>query len=95
MRKKWNNRRPQQPKQKEWKKDGGRSVTVRYDDFETAMRIWKRKVKKSGILLDLKQKEYFETRREKQRKAKQKAIRRCERKRQKEAEIFLSKSRNR
>ena len=72
-----------------------RDVTVRYDDFETAMRIWKRKVKKSGILLDLKQKEYFETRREKQRKAKQKAIRRCERKRQKEAEAFLSKSRNR
>ncbi|MAI05632.1 MAG: 30S ribosomal protein S21 [Euryarchaeota archaeon] len=82
MKNKWN-RRPQKPKQ-QWKKDGGREVTVRYGDFDTAMRIWKKKIKKSGILVDLKKKEYFESRSEKERNAKKKAIRRFERRKLKE-----------
>lgn len=85
--KKWNNRRPQRPKPKVWPKDGARQVTVRYDDFDTAMKIWKKKVKKSGILVDLKKNEFFESRNEKRRKMKLKAIRRVEKKRIKELEL--------
>lgn len=87
MRKKWNTRRPQKPKQKQWKKDGGREVTVRYDDVDTALKIFKKKIKKSGLLVDLKKKEFFETRREKERASKAKAIRRVERRRLKQLEM--------
>lgn len=76
MRKSNFNRRPQRPKPKVWPKDGARQVTVRNDDFDTALKIFKRKVKKSDILFDLKKREFFETRREKRRATKLKAIRR-------------------
>ena len=76
MRRNYNSkfRRPQRPKQKA--KDGVRQVTVRNGDVDTALKIFKKKVKKSGILVDLKKREFFETRNEKARKTKNKAIRR-------------------
>tara|TARA_B100001939_G_scaffold348215_1_gene374193 strand:- start:6633 stop:6929 length:297 start_codon:yes stop_codon:yes gene_type:complete len=78
MRRNYNSkfRRPQRPKQKVWPKDGARQVTVRNGDVDTALKIFKKKVKKSGILVDLKKREFFETRNEKARKTKNKAIRR-------------------
>lgn len=87
MRKSNFNRRPQRPKPKVWPKDGARQVTVRYDDVETALKIFKRKIKKSNILIDLKDREFFETRRSKRRKMKLKAIRRVEKKRMKDLEL--------
>jgi len=87
MRKTFHNRRPQRPKQKVWPKDGARQVTVRYDDVETALKIFKKKIKKSNILLDLKKNEFFETRNEKRRIAKNKAIRRVKNQRRKDAEL--------
>lgn len=87
MRKSNFNRRPQRPKPKVWPKDGARQVTVRYDDVETALKIFKRKVKKSDILFDLKKREFFETRRERERKSKLKAIRRVKKKRIKDLEL--------
>jgi|TARA_A200000159_G_scaffold164270_1_gene193277 ribosomal protein S21 len=87
MRKSNFNRRPQRPKPKVWPKDGAREVTVRNGDVETALKIFKRKVKKSNILFDLKKKEFFETRRETRRTAKLKAIRRVHKKRIKDLEL--------
>lgn len=87
MRKSNFNRRPQRPKPKVWPKDGARQVTVRYDDVETALKIFKRKVKKSDILFDLKKREFFETRNEKSRVSKLKAIRRVKKKRIKDLEL--------
>ena len=87
MRKTFHNRRPQRPKPKVWPKDGAREVTVRNGDVETALKIFKRKVKKSNILFDLKKKEFFETRRETRRTAKLKAIRRVHKKRIKDLEL--------
>jgi len=81
------NRRPQRPKPKVWPKDGARQVTVRYDDVDTALKIFKKKVKKSDILFDLKKREFFETRREKERASKLKAIRRVKKKRIKDLEL--------
>lgn len=60
---------------------------MRYDDVETALKIFKRKVKKSDILFDLKKREFFETRREKERKSKLKAIRRVHKQRIKDLEL--------
>jgi ribosomal protein S21 len=87
MRKTFHNRRPQRPKPKVWPKDGARQVTVRNDDFDTAMKIWKKKVKKSDILFDLKKKEFYETRRERERATKLKAIRRVKKKQMKDLEL--------
>jgi ribosomal protein S21 len=87
MRKSNFNRRPQRPKPKVWPKDGAREVTVRNGDVETALKIFKRKVKKSNILFDLKKKEFFETRRETRRTAKLKAIRRVHKKKIKDLEL--------
>lgn len=87
MRKSNFNRRPQRPKPKVWPKDGARQVTVRYDDVETALKVFKRKVKKSDILFDIKKKEFFETRREKERKSKLAAIRRVKKQKMKQAEL--------
>ena len=81
------NRRPQRPKPKVWPKDGARQVTVRNDDFDTAMKIWKKKIKKSDILFDLKKKEFYETRRERERATKLKAIRRVKKKQMKDLEL--------
>jgi ribosomal protein S21 len=54
--------------QKKREKKGLR-VDVRYNNVETALKIFKRMIKDSGILLDLKRKTYYEkpsqTRREK------------------------------
>lgn len=87
MRKTFHNRRPQRPKPKVWPKDGAREVTVRNDDFDTAMKIWKKKVKKSDILFDLKKKEFYETRRERERATKLKVIRRVKKKQMKDLEL--------
>jgi|TARA_B110000977_G_scaffold184589_1_gene248528 ribosomal protein S21 len=87
MRKTFHDRRPQRPKPKVWPKDGAREVTVRNDDVETALKIFKRKVKKSNILFDIKKKEFFETRRETRRASKLQAIRRVKKVRMKEREL--------
>lgn len=80
-------RRPQRPKPKVWPTDGARQVTVRYDDVETALKVFKRKVKKSNILIDIKEKQFFETRNEKRRVSKLQAIRRVKKVKMKELEL--------
>jgi ribosomal protein S21 len=70
-----------------WPTDGARQVTVRYDDVETALKVFKRKVKKSNILIDIKEKQFFETRNEKRRVSKLQAIRRVKKVRMKELEL--------
>ena len=57
----------------------GLSVTVFNNNVDGALRILKKKVKNANIMQDLKDREFFQTRREKRRLLKDKAIRRQKR----------------
>ena len=95
MRKNFNNRRPQRPKKKFYPKDIGLKVTVRDGNVDTALRVLKKKVKKANLIQEIKDREFYQTRTEKRRIAKNKAIRRVKRQRMKEEEQFLLRARNR
>lgn len=95
MRKNFNNRRPQRPKRKFYPKDEGLKVTVRDGNVEAALRVLKKKVKKANLIQEIKDREFYQTRNEKRRIAKNKAIRRVKRTRMKEEEQFLLRARNR
>mgnify|MGYP001225812564 CR=1 FL=1 len=55
-----NYNKPRKPNFKERPRDGGLEVTVRNGDLEKALKIFKRKVQKSGLLKELKQKSFYE-----------------------------------
>lgn len=95
MRKNFNNRRPQRPKKKFYPKDIGLKVTVRDGNVDAALRVLKKKVKKANLIQEIKDREFYQTRTEKRRIAKNKAIRRVKRQRMKEEEQFLLRARNR
>ena len=92
MRKNFNNRRPQRPKRKFYPKDVGLKVTVR-DGNVDVLRVLK-KVKKANLIQEIKDREFYQTRNEKRRIAKNKAIRRVKRQRMREEEQFLLRARN-
>jgi len=72
MRHKYNNK-----KQKEKQ---GLTVTVRDGNVDKAIRIFKKKIANSGLLMELREREFYESRGTKRRKAKEAAIRRYKRK---------------
>lgn len=64
----------------------GLSVTVRDNNVEKAIRIFKKKVMNSGLLQELREREFYESKGTKRRKAKDAATRRFKRKMQKRKE---------
>ena len=75
-------RRPQRSKRERLLKQrfaDGNTVIVYDDNFEKAFKIFKRKVKKSGIIQELRNRRYYMTRNQKRRLAKAKAIKRYKR----------------
>jgi len=68
-------------------RDEGLTVTVRDGNLEKAMRIFKKKVQKAGILKDAKEKRFFEKPSEKKQRKKKEAVRRW-RKLQKKLELL-------
>ena len=95
MRKNFNNRRPQRPKRKFYPKDVGLKVTVRDGNVDAEFESLKKKVKKANLIQEIKDREFYQTRNEKRRIAKNKAIRRVKRQRMREEEQFLLRARNR
>ena len=67
---------PRKPNFKERPRDGGLEVTVRNGDLEKALKIFKRKVQKSGLLKELKQKSFYEKPSEKKQRRKKEAVKR-------------------
>lgn len=57
-------------------RDEGLTVNVRDGNLEKAMRIFKKKVQKAGILKDAKEKRFFEKPSEKKQRKKKEAVRR-------------------
>lgn len=57
-------------------KDEGLTVTVRDGNLEKAMRIFKKKVQKAGVLKELKMRKQFEKPSEKKQRKKKEAVRR-------------------
>lgn len=57
-------------------RDEGLIVTVRDGNLEKAMRIFKKKVQKAGVLKDAKEKRFFEKPSEKKQRKKKEAVRR-------------------
>lgn len=57
-------------------RDVGLMVTVRDGNLEKAMRIFKKKVQKAGVLKDVKEKRFFEKPSEKRQRKKKEAVRR-------------------
>ena len=80
--------KPRRPNFKERPRDGGLEVTVRNGDLEKALKIFKRKIQKSGLLKDLKQKAFYEKPSEKKQRRKKEAVKRW-RKTQKKLEEQL------
>ena len=74
-------RRPQRSKRERLLKQfpDGNKVIVYDDNFEKAFRIFKRKIKKSGIIQELRNRRYYMTKSQKRRLAKAKAIKRYKR----------------
>ena len=72
-------------KYQESEKDG-LTVTVRDGNVEKAIRVLKKKVMQAGILQELREREFYESRGTKRRKAKADATRRFKRKMQKRKE---------
>ena len=77
------------PKKDKYKKDEGMTVTVRNNDVNGALRVLRKRLVKEGIIQELREKTYFQSRGEKRRKEKAAAIRRYKRKLQKELEERL------
>jgi len=70
------------------RKDGplmGSKVIVQNDNFEKALRTFKKKILESGKLIELKEKEFYEKPTTKRRKNKNQQIRRAQKKRESEA----------
>ena len=70
------------------KKEGplmGSKVIVQNDNFEKALRTFKKKILESGKLIELKEKEFYEKPTTKRRKNKNQQIRRAQKKREAEA----------
>ena len=61
----------------------GLGVTVRNNDVSSAMRVLRKRLVKDGMLQELREKTYFQSRGERRRKEKAAAIRRYKRKMQK------------
>lgn len=57
-------------------KDEGLKVTVRDDNLEKAMRIFKKKVQKAGVLKELKMRSQYEKPSEKKQRKKKEAVKR-------------------
>lgn len=57
-------------------RDEGLTVTVRDGNIEKAMRIFKKKVQKEGVLKELKMRKHFEKPSEKKQRKKKEAVRR-------------------
>jgi len=73
------NNKYNKPRRSNWKdkpKDGGLEVTVRDGNIEKALKIFKRKVQKSGLLKELKQKSFYEKPSEKKQRRKKEAVKR-------------------
>ena len=70
------------------RKDGplmGSKVIVQNDNYEKALRTFKKKILESGKLIELKEKEFFEKPTTKRRREKNQQIRRAQKKRESEA----------
>ena len=73
------NRRPQKPKQRSNNTDG-LVVTVRNGDIEKAMRIFKKKVQRSGLLKELRERQHYTKPSDARQLAKKRAIKRWKKK---------------
>lgn len=62
----------------------GLRVEVRNNDIARALRKLKKKIAEDGILQDIRDKEFFESKGTQRRKSKQAAIRRCKKQRTKD-----------
>jgi small subunit ribosomal protein S21 len=70
------------------RKDGplmGSKVIVQHDNYEKALRTFKKKILESGKLIELKEKEFFEKPTTKRRREKNQQIRRAQKRRESEA----------
>ena len=70
------------------RKDGplmGSKVIVQNDNYEKALRTFKKKILESGKLIELKEKEFYEKPTTKRRKNKNQQIRRAQKRRESEA----------
>ena len=70
------------------RKDGplmGSKVIVQHDNYEKALRTFKKKILESGKLIELKEKEFFEKPTTKRRREKNQQIRRTQKRREAEA----------
>lgn len=65
----------------------GTRVIVTNNDFGKALRRFKKKIAEEGILQELRQREYYESKGTKRRKAKEAAIRRFNRQRIKDQDL--------
>ena len=74
-------KKPKEETQKE-----GLTVTVRDGNVDKALRVFKKKVIRSGLFQDLRERQFYESRGTKRRKAKAAATRRYKRKMQKRKE---------
>lgn len=74
-----NNRRPQKPKNRSDERDG-LAVTVRNGDIEKAMRIFKKKVQRSGLLKELRERQHYTKPSDARQMAKKRAIKRWKKK---------------
>lgn len=63
----------------------GSKVIVQNDNFEKALRLFKKKIVESGKLIELKEKEFYEKPSVTRRKTKNQQVRRAQRKRESEA----------
>ncbi len=63
----------------------GSKVIVQNDNFEKALRLFKKKIAESGKLIELKEKEFYEKPSVTRRKTKNQQVRRAQRKRESEA----------
>lgn len=70
------------------RKDGplmGSKVIVQHDNYEKALRTFKKKILESGKLIELKEKEFYEKPTTKRRREKNQQIRRAQKRRESEA----------
>ncbi len=63
----------------------GSKVIVQNDNWEKALRLFKKKIAESGKLIELKEKEFYEKPSVTRRKTKNQQVRRAQRKRESEA----------
>ena len=63
----------------------GSKVIVQHDNYEKALRTFKKKILESGKLIELKEKEFFEKPTTKRRREKNQQVRRAQKRREAEA----------